>query len=35
MTAQIQIAAPSFKAAGVRQLRCLEQSGTVVFEREL
>ena len=28
-------AAPSFKAAGLTKLRCLEQSGAVVFDRDL
>lgn len=33
--APIAAAAPSFKAAGLTQLRCVEQSGAVVFTREL
>jgi hypothetical protein len=33
--APIAAAAPSFKAAGLTQLRCVEQSGAVVFTRAL
>lgn len=35
MQAPIAAAAPSFKAAGLTTLRCVEQSGAVVFTREL
>jgi hypothetical protein len=35
MQAPIAAAAPSFKAAGLTTLRCVEQSGAVVFSREL
>jgi hypothetical protein len=31
----VDAAAPRFKAAGIRRLRCLEESGTVVFARDL
>jgi hypothetical protein len=35
MQAPIAAASPSFKAAGLTQLRCVEQSGAVVFTRDL
>jgi hypothetical protein len=35
MQAPITAALPSFKAAGLTTLRCVEQSGAVVFTREL
>ncbi len=33
--APIAEAAPAFKAAGLTSLRCVEESGSVVFTREL
>jgi hypothetical protein len=35
MRPALDVAAPQFKAAGLTRLRCLEQSGTVVFQRDL
>lgn len=35
MTALLDGAAPSFKAAGLTRIRCLEQSGRVVTDRDL
>jgi hypothetical protein len=35
MKSALDTSASAFKAAGLTKLRCIEQSGTVVFTREL